>query len=94
MVHILSRVGWRAAQLHGGYRAYRRAVMAALNTLPAGLRFVVICGATGSGKSRLLQHLAATGAQVLDLEKLARHRGSVLGGLPSQRNQGRSCSNH
>jgi len=88
MVHILSRVGWRAAQLDGGYRAYRRAVMAALNTLPAGLRFVVICGATGSGKSRLLQHLAATGAQVLDLEKLARHRGSVLGGLPAQSQPG------
>ncbi len=84
MVYILTRVGWRAAQLHGGYRAYRRAVMAALNTLPARLRFVVICGATGSGKSRLLLQLAAIGAQVLDLENLARHRGSVLGGLPSQ----------
>ncbi|HTN49455.1 MAG TPA: tRNA 2-selenouridine(34) synthase MnmH [Burkholderiaceae bacterium] len=84
MVHILSRVGWRAEQLHGGYRAYRRAVMAALDTLPAQLTFKVICGATGSGKSRLLQHLVAAGAQVLDLEALARHRGSVLGGLPSQ----------
>jgi tRNA 2-selenouridine synthase len=84
MVHILSRVGWRAEQLDGGYRAYRRAVMAALDTLPAQLEFRVICGPTGSGKSRLLQHLAALGAQVLDLEALACHRGSVLGGLPMQ----------
>jgi tRNA 2-selenouridine synthase len=43
----------------------------------------VICGTTGSGKSRLLEVLAARGAQVLDLEQLAAHRGSVLGDLPS-----------
>jgi tRNA 2-selenouridine synthase len=42
----------------------------------------VVCGATGSAKSRLLQALAAAGAQVLDLEGLASHRGSVLGNLP------------
>jgi tRNA 2-selenouridine synthase len=84
MVHILSSVGWRAVQLDGGYRAYRRAVIDALELLPASVDFRVICGATGSGKSRLLQHLTAAGAQVLDLEALAAHRGSVLGGLPQQ----------
>src|SRR5206468_1833362 len=42
----------------------------------------VVCGPTGSGKSRLLQELATRGAQVLDLESLARHRGSVLGLVP------------
>ena len=46
------------------------------------LVFVVVCGATGSGKSRLLEALAEAGAQVLDLEAIARHRGSVLGELP------------
>ncbi len=51
-------------------------------TLPARFRFVVVCGLTGSGKSRLLAALAAAGAQVLDLEALARHRGSLLGDLP------------
>ncbi len=84
LAHILSRVGWRVQQLEGGYRAYRRAVMAELETLPLALRFQVICGTTGSGKSRLLQALASIGAQVLDLEVLASHRGSVLGGLPLQ----------
>jgi tRNA 2-selenouridine synthase len=54
-----------------------------LRGLPLRLRYRVVCGATGSGKSRLLQHLARNGAQVLDLEALAHHRGSVLGGLPS-----------
>lgn len=83
MTHILGRVGWQARQLEGGYRAYRRIVVADLEQLPARLSFRVICGTTGSGKSRLLQQLASIGAQVLDLEALAHHRGSVLGGLPT-----------
>src|SRR5256886_10349695 len=49
---------------------------------PRRFSFQVVCGATGSGKSRLLAALAAQGAQVLDLERLARHRGSLLGELP------------
>ena len=82
MAHVLREVGWPAAQLAGGYRAYRRAVIGDLDRLPAGLRWRVICGRTGSGKSRLLQALEEAGAQVLDLESLAQHRGSVLGNLP------------
>jgi tRNA 2-selenouridine synthase len=84
MTHVLARIGWPARQLEGGYRAYRRAVVAALQTLPSQFDFRVICGTTGSGKSRLLVQLARAGAQVLDLERLAQHRGSVLGGLPAQ----------
>jgi tRNA 2-selenouridine synthase len=83
MTHILGRVGWQARQLEGGYRAFRRAVLADLDVLPGRLTFLVVCGTTGSGKSRLLQHLAAVGAQVLDLEALAHHRGSLLGSLPA-----------
>ncbi len=88
MTHILARVGWRARQLEGGYRAYRRAVMAEVESLPASFTFRVICGTTGSGKSRLLQQLTMVGAQVLDLESMARHRGSVLGGLPLETQPG------
>jgi len=82
MAHILSEIGWHAAQLEGGYRAYRRSVLAQLAELPQRYRYRVVCGATGSAKSRLLQALALAGAQVLDLEDLACHRGSVLGTLP------------
>ena len=82
LVHILKEVGWRAVQLDGGYRAYRRDVVAQLTTLPGAFRYRVVCGLTGSGKSRLLVALADEGAQVLDLEALARHRGSLLGDLP------------
>lgn len=84
MAHVLREVGWDAATLEGGYRSYRREVTAQLEKLPARFRFRVVCGTTGSGKSRLLAALAAKGAQVLDLEDLARHRGSVLGDLPGE----------
>ena len=82
LVHVLRQVGWDAQRLEGGYKAFRRQVVADLEEMPRGLRFHVICGATGSGKSRLLEALAQAGAQVLDLEVLAAHRGSVLGELP------------
>jgi tRNA 2-selenouridine synthase len=79
---VLARVGWRTAILDGGYRAYRRHVIGELDSLPGRLRFHVLAGRTGSGKSLLLQRLQARGAQVLDLEAIARHRGSVLGLMP------------
>lgn len=82
MTHVLREVGWPAARLEGGYTAFRRAVVAALATLPRAFHYVVLCGETGSAKSRVLEALAARGAQALDLERLACHRGSVLGGIP------------
>lgn len=82
---VLSEIGFAVTVLDGGYRAFRRAVMAELELLPARLHFTVLAGRTGSAKSRLLQALAQAGAQVLDLEALARHRGSVLGLVPGDR---------
>ena len=84
MAHILAQVGWQVARLEGGYKAYRRHVVAELQRLPAQFEFRVVCGATGSGKSRLLRALREHGAQVLDLEELAKHRGSLLGSLPDE----------
>lgn len=84
MAHILAQVGWQVARLEGGYKAYRRHVIAELQCLPANFNFRVVCGATGSGKSRLLSVLHEQGAQVLDLELLAQHRGSLLGNLPDE----------
>lgn len=82
LTHVLREIGWGAVQLEGGYKAYRRRVIAELATLPAKFRFRVVCGETGSAKSRLLEALVSQGGQVLDLEGLASHRGSVLGSLP------------
>ena len=84
MAHILREIGWNAETLEGGYKAYRRFVVSELSRLPSTLDFIVIHGPTGSGKSRLLGALRRAGAQVLDLEQLAAHRGSVLGNLPER----------
>jgi tRNA 2-selenouridine synthase len=83
MAHILAKIGWPVVQLDGGYKAFRNRVNADLEQAPL-LDFRVICGTTGSGKTRLLDTLESIGAQVLDLEQLAAHRGSVLGNLPCQ----------
>ncbi len=84
MAHILAQVGWSVGRLEGGYKSYRHLVLADLKTLPDTLDFRVVCGPTGSGKSRLLHVLHEQGAQVLDLEALAQHRGSLLGNLPDE----------
>lgn len=85
LAHVMAQVGWRVGRLEGGYRAYRRTVIEDLAVLPGRLQWRVVCGMTGTGKSRLLRELAAAGSQVLDLEALALHRGSVLGNLPGER---------
>lgn len=82
--HVLHQVGWRAGRMDGGYRAYRRAVVEQLAELPRRFAWRVVCGLTGTGKSRLLRSLHEAGAQILDLEALAVHRGSVLGNLPGE----------
>ncbi len=79
MTMVLDQVGWPARQLQGGYKQYRREVLESLEQLPARLALTVLCGPTGSGKTALLEELAAAGEQVLDLEALAHHKGSVLG---------------
>jgi tRNA 2-selenouridine synthase len=81
---FLDQVGFRTHLLQGGYKAFRTHVRHDTAERVTVLSFVVIGGRTGSGKSRLLQHLQREGAQVLDLEALACHRGSVLGALPDR----------
>jgi tRNA 2-selenouridine synthase len=75
-------IGWQARQLEGGYKAYRRSVLDRLERVPPLLSYIALTGHTGTGKTRLLHALAEAGEQVLDLEGLARHRGSLLGALP------------
>lgn len=84
MTTVFNMIGWRARQLEGGYKAYRQSVVEALGALPANFSYVVLAGPTGSGKTRLLQALGVAGAQTLDLEGLAAHRGSLLGALPER----------
>jgi tRNA 2-selenouridine synthase len=81
---VLGQIGFHVSIVEGGYKAFRGAVLAQLPELSQRLRYRVICGPTGAGKTRLLQALDAAGAQVLDLEALASHRSSVLGLIPGQ----------
>ncbi len=78
----LSTIGFRVDRLPGGWKAYRAWVREQLETLPGKFRYSVLCGPTGCGKTRLLAALESAGAQVLDLEGLAQHRGSLIGDIP------------
>jgi tRNA 2-selenouridine synthase len=82
MTIVLRQIGWDARKLAGGYKSYRRHVVSDIDRLIPHVFFRVICGLTGSGKSELLRALEGRNAQVLDLEKMAAHRGSLLGNLP------------
>lgn len=85
----LREVGWRVKVLNGGYQSYRRAVVRHLYDLPLHLRLLLLDGNTGTAKTELLHLVAERGGQILDLEGLANHRGSVLGirpgGQPDQK---------
>ena len=87
MAEVLRRVGWRAERLEGGYKRYRGWVMEELSSCPGRFSFAMIAGRTGTGKTRVLRALGEMGAQVLDLEGLANHRGSVFGGVGAQPSQ-------
>ena len=86
---ILDQVGWRVSLLNGGYRSYRRLVVGMLYDVSLPHRITLIEGGTGTAKTRLLYHLKQAGAQMLDLEGIAQHRGSlfgaVAGGQPAQK---------
>lgn len=86
---ILAQVGWRVETLQGGYKAWRALVVDQLQNRPVAAPVVVLDGNTGTAKTEILALLAAQGVQVIDLEGLANHRGSLFGarpgGQPSQK---------
>ena len=81
---VLGAIGFDVHIITGGYKAFRAAMLSDIERLATQFDFCVICGPTGSGKTRLLQCLQQRGLQVLDLEALAEHRSSVLGLIPGQ----------
>lgn len=88
MATILSQIGWRVGVLDGGYKTWRRKVVAELHDSEAPLHVILLDGETGTAKSKLIANLAGLGAQAIDLEALANHRGSAFGAMvgpqPSQ----------
>ena len=88
---VLDQIGFRVHLVEGGYKAFRAAMLRDIEARSEALRFQVVCGTTGSGKTRLLHALQRAGAQVLDLEALARHRSSVLGAIPGVPQPSQKC---
>lgn len=78
---FLSSLGIRCYKLEGGYKAYRKHVLAGIPLLVAKKRFVILVGHTGSGKTNILKELDGLGEHILDLEGYANHRGSLLGSV-------------
>ncbi|MGN6389832.1 MAG: tRNA 2-selenouridine(34) synthase MnmH [Burkholderiaceae bacterium] len=80
----LDTIGYKVDKLKGGWKGYRRRVNEQLAAVPSQFRYHVLSGPTGCGKTRLLTALREAGAQVLDLEDIAVHRGSVIGAVPGR----------
>jgi tRNA 2-selenouridine synthase len=64
--------------LNRGYKAYRNYILSALS---GKRKTIILGGMTGSSKTLILRHLKKQGQQVVDLEKLANHKGSAFGAL-------------
>ena len=76
---ICSEIGWKCSILKGGYKRYRASVIEMLNKYSEQMAIIVISGRTGTGKTEILTELEKLGENIIDLEKLACHRGSLLG---------------
>jgi tRNA 2-selenouridine synthase len=79
MALVLTQIGWRVTLVEGGYKTYRTYVRNQLEQLPEKFTYRILCGLTGSGKTYILRKMHLSGFQVLDLEALGNHRGSLLG---------------
>ena len=82
MARIFSEIGWKVSVIEGGYKSYRKKVLDGLDALPQDLRLMILRGRTGTAKTQILRQAEKLGTQVVDLEGLAAHRGSLLGPEP------------
>lgn len=81
---ILRQIGWRVEVLEGGYKRYRKLVQALLYDAPFPTQVLLLDGGTGCAKTEILARVAALGGQVIDLEAIAQHRGSLFGTVAVQ----------
>lgn len=84
---ILAQIGWRVDLVEGGYKSWRRLVVEAVYDRPVPSPVIVLDGNTGSAKTDVLKALAVRGVQIIDLEGLANHRGSLFGAMGPQPSQ-------
>lgn len=81
LVALITVLGVNAFKLIGGYKGYRAYINKELPSVVKDVKFVVIHGNTGIGKTTILKKLEEKGHDILDLEGCANHRGSILGGI-------------
>ena len=89
LVSLFKTLGVNAIKLDGGYKGYRKYIHEHLPKVIEKIKFVVLYGNTGTGKTEILKELQKLGNDILDLEGCANHRGSLLGsvGLGEQNSQ-------
>ncbi len=78
MAWLFSLADLGVSVLDGGYKSYRRLVSESLSERK---KMIILGGMTGSSKTLILRHIKSAGHQVVDLEKLANHKGSAFGAL-------------
>ena len=81
---VCAEIGWRCMVLEGGYKSYRKILQRSLDEFSKQIKIIKIAGLTGTGKTEIIGELSKQGRNVIDLEKLAHHRGSLLGAHPTQ----------
>ncbi|HHV39399.1 MAG TPA: tRNA 2-selenouridine(34) synthase MnmH [Tepidimicrobium sp.] len=81
LVSLFKTLGIHAYKLDGGYKKYRKYINKALPEIIKGVKFIVLYGNTGTGKTHILETIKGMGHDVLDLEGCANHRGSLLGSV-------------
>ena len=79
---ILSEIGWEVFLLKGGYKTYRKEINNSLNSIINNYKYIVLRGKTGTAKTKILEIIISKGGYALNLENLAKHKGSLLGKLP------------
>ena len=87
MSSLFSSLGCKCLKLEGGYKSYRDFIIKNIPDLNDGIKYVVLHGRTGIGKTKILNRLEELGYPVMDLEKMADHKGSFFGSLCEKRKQ-------
>jgi tRNA 2-selenouridine synthase len=87
MTSLFSSLGYKCSKLTDGYKGYRKFISEDLIRVNSGIKYIVLHGRTGVGKTKVLQQLEAKGYSVLDLEKYADHKGSIFGAIGEKRKQ-------
>lgn len=87
MAALFSALGYKTWKLDGGYKAYRQYILETIPKLNKEIKYYILHGKTGIGKTKILEKLEERGYSVLNLEKMADHKGSFFGGVCEKREQ-------